>query len=606
MSSPGATKESHVDVLIIGAGPAGVMCANALVRAGICVRIVDKRSEGVTAGQADGCQPRTMEILQSYGLADQVFKASGRIWRAAFYNPGTNGGVERVGRGAAVSAPQARWQFGVTLSQGRVEDVFLASMKEHGLSVQWSTVPISIHCSTATDELKDPQAYANTVVLKRLSHGDDATEIVHSKFVLGSDGAHSWVRKSLGIGADGSATNSIWGVLDILPTTDLPDIRNMTNIHSADSGTLFIIPRERDLVRVYVQQPDDSEFIDPETGRADKSRASPEKILEQANKIMRPYRIDIKDGVIDWWTVYAVGQRVAERYSIHDRVIIAGDACHTHSPKAGQGMNAALGDSHNLAWKLAYVLKGWGAMSLLRTYESERRKFAQDLIDFDKKWSKLFISKRQSPADPNGVSHKHFMEMTKTYAGFISGLGLRYGPSAIVNPEYQSLAPGLVVGERVVPQMFIGAADGQPFEIQDLLPADLRFKVLVFGGNISIQGDLERLKEVAIAMDAPESFLRRFGHGDGVFDVLCFSSAKQETTDYLDFPAFFRPHWSKVLLDDVDVTGRVGGEGYAKYGVDTRAGAIAIIRPDGYVGMLAPLNAHGVDAVTAYFEAFLL
>ena len=109
--------------------------------------------------------------------------------------------------------------------------------------------------------------------------------------------------------SDWQHIDSIWGVLDIQATSDLPDIRNMTNIHSADSGTLFIIPRERDLVRVYVQQPDDSDFIDPETGRADKSRASPEKILEQANKIMRPYRIDIKDGVIDWWTVYTGTER---------------------------------------------------------------------------------------------------------------------------------------------------------------------------------------------------------------------------------------------------------------------------------------------------------
>ena len=157
--------------------------------------------------------------------------------------------------------------------------------------------------------------------------------------------------------------------------------------------------------------------------------------------------------------------------------------------------------------------------------------------------------------------------MAKTFAGFITGLGLRYGSSTIITPEYQTLASGLVIGERVNPQTFIRAADGQPFEIQDLLPADLRFKVLVFGGNISIQGDLGRLKEVAVAMDASESFLRRFGHGDSVFDVLCFSSAKQETAEYLgeclsvchlgidahfvlshvmtDFPTFFRPHWSK-------------------------------------------------------------
>lgn len=130
------------------------------------------------------------------------------------------------------------------------------------------------------------------------------------------------MRKTLGIEAEGSttgpvlsfslfvaavltwlATGAIWGVVDLLPDTDLPDVRCMTYIHS-EHGTMFIIPRERDLIRLYIQQPDDSEVIDPTTGRVDKNRSSPEKILAQAQKMLHPYHLNIKDGHINWWTIY--------------------------------------------------------------------------------------------------------------------------------------------------------------------------------------------------------------------------------------------------------------------------------------------------------------
>ncbi|KAI0364367.1 hypothetical protein BV20DRAFT_974565 [Pilatotrama ljubarskyi] len=599
-----APKESKVDVLIIGAGPAGLMCANALVQAGVDVRIVDKRPEGLKAGQADGLHPRTLEIFQSYGLAERLFKEGAHIWRTTTYNPSGHGEVKRTSRSAVLINQSGRYPYGIALHQGGVEDILLDSMKQKGLTVDRATVPTSIRLSQIVDELNDPQAYVNTVTLEHLDERADKAEVVHAKFVLGSDGAHSWVRKALGITAEGSTTGSIWGVVDLLPDTDLPDIRSMTYIHS-EQGTMFLIPRERDLVRLYVQQPDNSEVIDPTTGRVDKNKWSPEKILGQAQKMLRPYYMGIKDGHVEWWTVYVVGQRVAEKYSVHERALIAGDACHTHSPKAGQGMNAALGDTHNLGWKLAYVLKGWAKRTLLQTYESERRKFAQDLIEFDKKWSKLFTSKAKSLDNPDGVSHEQFLAMAETFNGFMSGIGIRYGPSIIVNPQYQSWAPGLLVGARVPPQEFIGAADGGLVQIHDLLPADTRFKVLFFGGDVTVNEDAKILQGVGKEMIKPDSFIHRFGQGDHtkVFDILCFSHAKQETADYLDFPPFFRSHWSKLLLDAADMQGRNGSGGYAKYGIDVHGGAIVVVRPDGYVGMIAPLDR--VDEVTMYFSSFL-
>ncbi|RPD57189.1 hypothetical protein L226DRAFT_511051 [Lentinus tigrinus ALCF2SS1-7] len=606
-----STKESFTDVLIIGAGPAGVMCANALNLAGIKVRIVDKRPIGLAAGQADGCQPRTIEILQSYGLAENLLKRCQPVWKSVFWNPTPDGKLQRTAQSPTIGAKSARYPFGAALHQGGIEDVLLESMSEHGLEVERSTVPTSIELSQSAEDIKNPDAYTAKVVLEHFDRKDDKSEIVHAKFILGSDGAHSWVRKTLGIEVEGDVTDSIWGVVDLVlgPATDFPDFRSQAFIHT-NAGTLLTIPRENDHVRLYVQQSENKDLVDPKTGRVDKDRTSPAKLIEEAKRILKPYRLDTGDGKVTWWTVYVVGQRVATRYSINDRAFIAGDACHTHSPKAGQGLNASMGDTHNLAWKLAYVLREWAKMSLLKTYETERRKFAQDLIEFDKKWSKLFDGKPWSEDNKSGVTHEEFHGMFTTFGGFTSGIAIHYGPSAIVNTRYQHLASNLTIGERVLPQVFIHAASTIPVEIQDLLPADTRFKILVFAGDLAVEADKARLYALAEELDSPGNFVRRFGRGETgtgkwkVFDVLCFSSAKQDKVDYLYFPPFFRPHYSKVLLDDSDLHGRSGGGGYAKYGIDEHAGAIVVVRPDGYVGMVAPLD--GVKALNSYFEAFLI
>ena len=120
----------------------------------------------------------------------------------------------------------------------------------------------------------------------------------------------------------------------------------------------------------------------------------------------------------------------------------------------------------------------------------------------------------------------------------MSGIGIRYAPSAIVDAAHQAAAATLVVGERVPPQTFVRAADARPVDVQDILPADTRFKLLVFGGDVGVPEERAALQRVADALDKPENFLRRFGRADGaggweVFDVLCFSTGRQDAVTYL-------------------------------------------------------------------------
>ncbi|KAL5513388.1 hypothetical protein ACEPAH_3787 [Sanghuangporus vaninii] len=611
------SKVSTVDVLISGAGPAGLMAANALAKAGVSVRIVDKKFEKVETGQADGIQPRTIEVFQSYGLAHRLLEEGNQIYYSAFYDPTPEGGIARSGRAcrvlknkSEVDLSGSRYPYSITLHQGAIESIFVDSMAEEGVNVERPVQPAALSLSEDESELEDPDSYPVKVVLHKLdASGEAETEIVRAKYMLGSDGAHSWVRKELGFTMDGEQTNYVWGVVDTVPVTDFPDIRNRCVIHSLH-GSMMVIPREGDVVRFYTQLSDeDAQEVLNVKGRVDMTKWSPEKLLEIGKRQLYPYEVTFPEDKLSWWTLYIIGQRVASAYSKNDRIFIAGDACHTHSPKAGQGMNASMNDTHNLAWKLAYVLRGWANRSLLQTYEFERRKYAQDLIDFDRKWSKLFSGKPRTEQNKDGVSHEEMMKAYETFNGFTSGTGIKYAPSPITDTRFQHVAGNLPIGIRMPSQVIVRVADARPFDLQDLLPSDTRFKVVIFTGDLNIESQKAKFEEFVSQATEKSGFLTQYGcrsemsaGWSEVFEVLSVLIGKKETTEYTDVPSALRPHWSKVFVDDVAVSGTEGGKAYSSYGISPE-GAVIIVRPDGYIGTVVPLD--GAAALNEYFAGFM-
>ena len=156
--------------------------------------------------------------------------------------------------------------------------------------------------------------------------------------------------------------------------------------------------------------------------KADRSAINPDVILKSAQKIMAPYKLTYRK--LDWWTAYQIGQRVGTQFSAHERIFLAGDAVHTHSPKAGQGMNVSMQDAFNLGWKVANVVKGVASRSILKTYQSERRKIAQDLIEFDHKFSRLFSGRpAKDVMDEAGISMDQFKDAFEKGNLFASGVG---------------------------------------------------------------------------------------------------------------------------------------------------------------------------------------
>ncbi|KZP19041.1 hypothetical protein FIBSPDRAFT_933091 [Athelia psychrophila] len=600
-----------VDVLVIGAGPAGVMCANGLARYGVSVRVIDQNASALESGQADGIQPRTIEVLQSYGLADRLLSEGNHLYMAAFYNAGPDGIIQRVHKRPTIGVA-GRYPHKVTLHQGRIESLFLDSMRTCGVEVARATIPTSLEIDQDPFMLGSRGSHPVTVGLRNLATKTEET--VKAKYVVACDGAHSWTRKALGIPMEGEQLEFVWGVVDTVPQTDFPDIRVQCAIHGAH-GSVMLVPRENDSVRFYVQLARGAAI--GADGRADKGRVSVKGLLEAARNAMTGYNLSWPNE-IEWWTVYTVGQRVAASYQQSNRVFIAGDACHTHSPMAGQGMNASMNDTHNLSWKLAHVLKGWARPSLLTTYEFERRKYAQDLIEFDRQYSTLYSGKLL--VDNGGkMDRQVHMELIKTFgkfAGFTSGIHIQYAPSplTLLPPACApAAARALVIGQRMPSQLVVRLLDGRPFELQDLLPADGRWKLVLFPGNTCAEYDSDLDDEGRVGRRQAGQALHEAlagvarGRGESVealFSFVQISAASGGCTleDAME-PPLAGVCAKQHFIDQREINGRRGGEAYESYGV--LEPAVVVVRPDGYVGTIAPLLDPEASHVKRYFSGII-
>ncbi|KAG9771661.1 phenol 2-monooxygenase, partial [Aureobasidium melanogenum] len=665
--------ESKTDVLIVGAGPAGLMMANWMAHCGIDARIVDKRGTKIFNGQADGLASRTLEIFDSFGFGHRAWIESNHLLEICLWNPDENGVIQRNGRIPDTIPCISRFQQ-VVLHQGRIERFFLDSIaSKSDIKVERGVMPTSLKLDESVAE--DPDAYPITVTLRHLSE-EDATpkqnatlpngsavadglfrsnlspddtgelirkaelnskanteEIVKAKYVLGADGAHSWVRQQLGFKLEGDSTDYIWGVMDIIPITDFPDIRMRCAIHSASSGSVMVIPRENKLVRLYIQLTTTGA---EKAGKFDRSTITPELIIQSAQRIMAPYKITYR--YCDWWTAYQIGQRVGTQFSAKERIFLAGDAVHTHSPKAGQGMNVSMQDAYNLGWKVASVVKGTANRSILKTYQSERRRIAQDLIRFDHKFSRLFSGRpAKDVMDEEGISMAEFKDAFEKGNMFASGTAVDYGSSMIVakpgdsaeqgdgsdvaihNDAYKvvskpSLASKVEIGKRMASFKVLNQSDARPSHFQELLRSNGSWRVVIFPGNLLSPRQAQRFTDVGKALGASNSFLRRFtpanSRYDSVIELLAVHAGNRQKLTVFDFPEVFRPfddkdgwdYW-KIFVDDQSYH-EGHGHAYENYGIDPEEGCAIIIRPDQYVSYVGPMDDY--DAMDRFFSNFMV
>ena len=320
----------------------------------------------------------------------------------------------------------------------------------------------------------------------QLRRADGTTRTVRARYVIGADGARSAVRTSIGRRLQGEVANHAWGVKAILPITDFPDIRLKCAIQSASGGSIVLIPREGGhLVRLYV----DLGEVPTDDGGAIRQTPMAE-IVAAANRILHPYTIEAADTA--WYSVYEVGQRLTDRFddvpeaevaTRTPRVFIAGDACHTHSAKAGQGMNVGMQDGFNLGWKLAAVLEGRAPETLLHSYSEERQRVAQILIDFDKEWSAMLAQPPRDPAHPElgGVDPEEVQAYFERSLEYTAGVATHYPPGLLKGTdEHQALATGYPIGKRFHSAPVIRIGDAKRMELGHVHRADGTWRMYAF------------------------------------------------------------------------------------------------------------------------------
>lgn len=582
----------EMDVLIVGSGPAGMIAAAQLAMfPDVNTRIIERRPHRLELGQADGIQSRSVETFQAFGFAKEITEEAYEITEMSFWNPDPQDRSKIIRGARPIDDEQGISEFPhLIVNQARVLDYFARYAHRAPGRITpdygWNFVSLEV----------GEGEYPVTVHLEDV---DGNPRDVRAKYVVGCDGAKSRVRKSIGRSLKGDQANHAWGVMDVVVDTDFPDWRTKCAIHS-QAGSILHIPREGGyLCRIYVDL-----GVVPEDDNH-KVRSTPiEKIIEKANEIYSPYFIDVK--MVAWHSVYEVGHRLVDAFDDNDedpRVFLTGDACHTHSAKAGQGMNVSMQDGFNIGWKIGHVLDGRAPKELLTTYHGERQPAAQNLINFDREWSTLMATPTEELDDPEAVE-KYYVAAEE----FAAGMMTQYEDNLIVGTtQHQDLATGFPVGKRFKSFEVLRRCDAYPQHLGHQHTADGRYRIYAFA-DAPKAGESSTLSEWAEKLGPILAAFTPEGADENTyFDVKAiYQQTNHHDYEILDAPLLFRPrngkfnipNWENVfnaLPGDKDI--------FDARGI-SRDGAVVIVRPDQYVGAVLPLD--DPSAVEDYFSSALI
>ncbi len=581
----------EVDVLIVGTGPAGMLAAAQLSQfPNVTTRIVERRPGRLAIGQADGIQARSVETFQAFGFAERIIAEAYAITEMAFWKPDVNDPSRIVRTARTPDDPAGISEFPhLIVNQARVLDYFAEYMANaptrmtpdygyefRGLEVGEGEYPV-------------------TVTLLHTSGPREGQErTVKAKYVVGADGARSKVRESIGCTLAGDQANHAWGVMDALAVTDFPDIRTKCAIQSGSGGSILLIPREGGhLFRMYV----DLGEVGPDDKGAVRN-TSIEQIIEKANEILYPYTLDVRN--VAWHSVYEVGHRLTDRFddvlpedlgTRTPRVFITGDACHTHSAKAGQGMNVSMQDGFNIAWKLGHVLEGRSPESLLSTYSAERQVVAKNLIDFDKEWSTMMAKKPEEFENPSDLED-FYVRTAEFPAGFMT----QYTPSLIVGADdHRDLASGFPVGKRFKSAPAVRVADTNPIHLGHHATADGRWRIYVFADSAQpgTGSATDKLAEwFATSPESPLAATPSDVDPDAWFDLKVIYQQPHTAVDIAAVPEVFKPQVGPFKLTDYEKVYATdpNADIFEQRGLD-RNGVVVVVRPDQYVANILPLTA---------------
>ncbi len=382
-------KKYDADIVIAGAGPVGLMSAYLSHLCGMKAIVLDQSAEPLHVGRADALNARTLQLLE---VAD-LFKLLHPLGK-----PCNTSSV--WAKGQFVSRQSSWWdelegcfhKYFLMLGQSYIEKLLDSKLREVGAAVKRQ-------CSVEDVRIEED------LCLTRLANGD----VIRSKFVIAADGSRSRLRENFKIPFEIVRPQIVWAVIDGIIDTDFPKVPEII-VFQAETSDVAWIPREGEIDRFYI--------------RMDSKEFTTEDAIAKINRAMKPHALKFKK--IEWFSHFSVKESVAERFSIQDRVFFAGDACHVHSVNGGQGLNTGLADAFNLIWKLNMVMKFNAPISLLKTYESERKPVALSVIESS---GELVRSTKFSET---GTHAQDYVKIVSKRSGNITGMGIRYGDQGLV------------------------------------------------------------------------------------------------------------------------------------------------------------------------------
>lgn len=529
---------AHVDVLVVGAGPVGLTAASELVRRGVDCRVIDTLAEPMPYAKAVGIQPRTLEVWDSMGLVRQALDAAEPMLGQLVYING-----RQMSSVTLDLPPDVPYGF-AALPQYEVEHLLADHLAARGTHVERGTRLESFE-------------HDGGEVRATLAHASGSPdEEVTAGYLIGCDGAHSTVRRGLGLSFEGGAFPEEYMIGDVQVDWSLPRGYVIRSMHQTDGTTddqLVCVPlpgpgRYRMSMNV---PPELSRAPDHDGGDRVLHGIEPDRApgLEQIQAVLdrlAPQAVTATH--LRWSSVFRISHRLVDHYA-DGRVFVAGDAAHIHPPTGAQGMNTGIQDAYNLAWKLALAVHGAAADGLLDSYEAERLPVAEEVVGRTVRHARSGIE--GDPDEPSTV--------VKREAQLLVG----YPDSPIVGPADSrpagSAPPIPVPGERAPDCAGLHAAIATyPLRLFDLLRDHDHILLLYADGAAAAEQVFPRLADLA---------LRRSDGHLAVYAVLAPGVLPGDG-------ALLPP----IVHDSA-------GEFRAAYG--PRATEAFLIRPDGYLGLRA-------------------
>jgi phenol 2-monooxygenase (NADPH) len=513
-------------------------------------------------------------MLDQLGLADDLAQECFACRSTVSYDPS---GREVQGRGwyFMENMKDTVWDFALVLRQKYQEEIFRTRLRELGVKLE---APMELTNAEILESVPKGGHKVSATLRNGLT-GNLST--IKCKYLIGADGGRSFVRRVLNIPFDGSTSEDKWVRVDGVVETNMPKSRAYGAIESVTHGNVLWAPLDHGATRIGFAFTPERQKAYPEFNE--------EAAVAEAIASVKPFKLSFKQ--VDWFTVYSVGQRIARNFYLKDCVFLAGDACHTHSSGAAQGMNTGIHDSVNLGWKLSLVLRGLANPSLLDTYEAERMPNVQKLINYDKDISRLMTM--QLPigwkGDPNADPNEILGHVMAEASAFTSGLSIDFTGN-ILNVECSFVSTtGPKPGQRGPDMQLQKPGSFETTRLHKETPNSSRFHIAVF------TGEPEHTSDALFALSKAVESSRLFDNAHLPISWLTIPAKSGPSA----FELLGIAPLGKVFYDEKQTA-------HVRYGIDVKKGAIVVFRPDGWVGTATKLGPEAVEELEGYFRRFLL